>query len=184
MEGKSLGGGRDEDRELTELQKENLRITNEHLKEQTQFYREQNEISAMRRRTQRMRHEDAEQSLEEGRIHQANIQRNCNHLKGGKGDDLINNKGSDANHSIFRHQYPWGEWSVLCTRCFADWRPGDTAETHPTGIGFEEAFRFSTDNEDSGSAQFLLPPSRVAELQRAHRTALQPKAGAAKEARA
>jgi hypothetical protein len=173
----SRSGKDGEDRELVELQKDNLRIQNEHLQAQAEFYQEQNEIARMRKRTMKMRHEDAEKSLEEGRLHQAQIQRNCTHRKGGKGDDLVNNVGSDPNFSIIKHQYPWGEWSVLCTRCFADWRPGDTPESHPSGIGFEEAFKWNTDNSSSGSAQFLLPPDRVQEIRQAHRTAITPQAG-------
>lgn len=148
---------------LKELQEENLRIQNEHLREQTEFYREQNEVARSKRAQRQMMHADGEKALSEGRVREAAVQNNCTHLKGGKGDDLANNQGDGqkGGHSIVKHLHSWGEWQVLCTRCRADWWPGDTEENHPTGISFATAIKWPTDNSSSGSAQFRIDPAVI-----------------------
>lgn len=153
----------DEEKSLKELQAENLRIQNDHLKEQTEFYREQNEQSRARRNERARMHATQEETLAANRKLEAASQRNCNHKKGGKGDDLVNNHGNDPNFAVIKHQYPWGEWSVFCTRCFADWRPWHTEKNHPTGIAFKTAFEWPTDNAASGSCQFRMPERRQPE---------------------
>lgn len=151
---------------LKELQEENVRIQNEHLKEQTEFYREQNEHARNRRRQSQMAHAEQEKGLAEERVRTHDIQLGCTHLKGGKGDDLANNQGDGENggHSIVKHLHAWGEWQVLCTRCRADWWPGDTEENHPSGISFATAIKWPTDNSSSGSAQFRIDPAIVARM--------------------
>lgn len=146
------------------LTNENLRIQNEHLKEQTLFYREQNQEMRGRRETRDRRHAKQEETLRINRESLARIQKNCTHQKGGKGDDLLKNSGNDPNHSVNKHTVEWGETYVKCTRCRAEWWPGDTAENHPTGVSYEQAMKFSTDNVASGAAQFRIDPAKIAEL--------------------
>lgn len=145
---------------LKELQEENLRIQNAHLLEQTEFYREQNELSRQRRADRLRQHSTQEETLAANRKRDIVIWKGCTHRKGGKGDDLVNNRGNDPNYSVVKHQYSLGDWSVLCTRCFAEWKPGDTAATHPTGISFQTALEWPTDNASSGAVQFRLPDRR------------------------
>ncbi|HEV1286535.1 MAG TPA: hypothetical protein VNU44_14535 [Bryobacteraceae bacterium] len=164
----------EESRTLKELQEENLRIQNEHLKQQTEFYAEQNEIARMRKRTMKLRHEDAEKSLQDQRQEFARQMQVCNHKKGGKGDDLKNKNGNDPNYAVIKHQYPWGEWAVICTRCPAEWRPGDTEKNHVTRISFKTAFEWPTDNTSSGSALFRIPDERLAQLRREHQEQFAP----------
>lgn len=81
--------------------------------------------------------------------------RECNHKKGGKGvNAVVHGQGNDSNYAVVKHQYGNGQVWILCQRCLAEWRPGDTAATHPTGIGYREALAFPTDNEMSTSVQF------------------------------
>ena len=82
------------DAEIKRLQLENLRVTNEHLKEQTLFYRDQNAELAAKRQTRESRHAKQEETLRINRETLARIQRGCTHQKGGKGDDLLKNRGA------------------------------------------------------------------------------------------
>ena len=159
-----MAGRNDEDDDLKRLQEENLRIQNEYLREQTLYYREQNTEAAGKRLARAQNHAGQEETLRIGREKVAAMQRNCTHRKGGKGDDLNANQGSDPNHSVLKHTAEWGETYVKCTRCTAEWWPGDTAENHPSGTGYAEALRFSTDNAPSGAAQFRVDPKVVADL--------------------
>jgi hypothetical protein len=160
----------EEDQELIELQKENLRIQSEHLREQTLYYRDQNAAMRGQRENREHRHAQQEETLRINREKLERIQRACTHKKGGKGDDLVKNKGSDPNYAVIHHVMEWGEEYVKCTRCTVEWWPGDTAENHPSGIGYEAALQFSTDNVGGGAAQFRVDPRVVAEL-RARRLA-------------
>ncbi len=162
---------RDEDWLAAELEAENLRLTNEnlriqneHLKEQTLYYRDQNAELAGKRQTRENRHAKQEETLRINRARLAGLQKHCTHRKGGKGDDLVKNSGNDPNYSLIKHLMEWGEQMVKCTRCTAEWWPGDTAGNHPTGIGYEEALKLPTDNAASGAAQFRIDPNAVAKL--------------------
>ena len=156
----------DEEKSLKELQAENLRIQNEHLKEQTEFYRAQNEEAVRKRLSRVGQHAEQERTLAEGRAMRDRVQGQCTHLKGGKGDDLANNNGDGdkGGHSVIKHLAEWGERMVKCTRCFAEWWPGDTEENHPTGISYATALRFNTDNSPSGAAQFKIDPAIIEKL--------------------
>lgn len=148
---------------MKELQEENLRIQNEHLKEETEYFRERNEQSRARRAERQRMHATQEEALSANRRIDRGVQENCTHMKGGKGDDLVNNQGDGENggYSVIKHLHAWGEWQVLCRRCKAEWWPGDTEDNHPTGIGFKTAVKWPTDNASSGSAQFRVDPAVV-----------------------
>jgi hypothetical protein len=83
------------------------------------------------------------------------LQLTCNHLKGGTDYASMQKQGTDGgNYSVIKHRHAFGNWDVLCTRCLALWKPGDTVENHPTKISFEQAFHFPTDNVPSQSVTF------------------------------
>lgn len=96
----------------------------------------------------------------------------CRHRKGGKNLPGILN-GRDSDHSIIVNTYPWGETRVMCTRCTKEWkRPAaKLLKTDPKlyrrlMAEYQEALRFPTDNEPSGSQLFTFtqePTPAVAE---------------------
>ena len=121
------------DEEIKRLQLENLRVTNEHLKEQTQFYREQNEQLRGKREMKDRNHAKQEETLRINRANLHAIQANCTHQKGGKGDDLLKNAGSDPNHCTIKHTVEWGETMVKCIHAWNAWRNNETTDLkyHP-----------------------------------------------------
>lgn len=130
----------------------------------------------------KMESEGQELALAKSRQDIINIQRACNHRKGGKDKQGIGN-GNDSDYAIIKHTYSDMAPSVLCQRCQFDWRQGDTetklgvarnvfeagAKNH-SKISFETAFNWPTDNEPSGACFFLIPSdssalmSQVAQL--------------------
>ena len=119
--------------------------------------RQQLEESTAKKETRRRAHIEQEKTLEAGRQVDRVTQRNCSHRKGGKGDDLKNNKGSDPNGSFADQQMPNNQMWRMCTRCWAIWKPGDKSKTHPSGIGYEQIMQRPTDNSPAGSVQFRMP---------------------------
>lgn len=153
----------DEEKSLKELQAENIRVTNEHLRAQTEYFNEQNELLRAKRTERKRQHTTQEETLAQQRQNDRVMQRGCTHRKGGKGDDLKNNRGQDPNHAIILCTGMFGVTTVDCTRCWAHWKPGDTARNHPTGIAYETAVNWPTDNSPMATAQFRLPTGRVEE---------------------
>jgi hypothetical protein len=84
------------------------------------------------------------------------MQRYCKHRKGGKDFQGFLN-GSSNEYAVIHHLGSLGEEGVYCQRCPAKWVPGDTAQSHPTGISYEEAVRWPTDNSTSSSVTFTIP---------------------------
>lgn len=154
---------------LEELQAENLRIQNEHLKAQSEFYADQNEKNRMRKSQAQLNHAEQEKALAEGRSGDRAKQRHCTHRKGGKGNALMENKGNSGEYAIALQGMPDGSVHVWCTRCFAHWEPGATAAKHPTGIAYEEALNWPTDNSPSGTVLFRFPSRPAPEEPNARR---------------
>lgn len=140
---------------IEELQREALELQNEQLHDDIEQRR-------LRKASRKLQHETNEATLSEGRAVERRVQRNCNHKKGGKGDDLANNKGNDPNYAMADQQMPNGDMWRTCTRCFSTWKPGDTAKAHASGMSYEEAMKLPTDNSPCGSVQFRYPERRVA----------------------
>jgi hypothetical protein len=139
--------------ESLELQRAKLALERETM--ELEDAREQIEERRRRRESKKRTRELQEATLRQQHRDANERQRGCNHKKGGKGvNAVIHGQGSDANYAFVKHQYGHGQIWVLCQRCHAEWRPGDTAETHPTGISYAQALAFPTDNEMSTSCQF------------------------------
>lgn len=102
--------------------------------------------------------EQNERDLRELREMDAARVEQCNHRSGGEGlEALMSGQGSDANYAVIKHTYPWGETRVHCTRCPAEWKPGDKADEHPSGISYKQALMLPTWNKPSGTQLFLIP---------------------------
>jgi|SRR5579863_6462617 len=149
----------EEKQSVEQLQREKLVLEMELVKEQLEQLR-------AKREARKRAHGEQEKTLEEGRRLERIVQRNCSHRKGGKGDDLKNNRGSDPNGSFADQQMPNSQVWRMCTRCFALWKPGDKSKTHPSGIGYEQIMQWPTDNSPAGSVQFRLAESEKREGQR------------------
>jgi hypothetical protein len=146
---------RDEKKSYQELQAENLLVQMEHLRQQTEYYRRMN-LEARGKDASRMReHASQEEALEIGRQSDLARWKGCTHRTGGQGDDLFANNGDDKFAKI-DFTYPDGVRRIHCSRCWATWSPGDTAESHPTGIGYEEAIRWPTRNQPCETVQFRI----------------------------
>lgn len=134
--------------ELQKLQLEELKLSLEQKK------------AAMQMR--KLEAANQEEQFRKSREDERATQRGCNHRKGGK-DKAGIGRGNDSDYSVVKHTYPNMEPSVLCTRCQMDWRRGDTEKklhtglTNHTGISFETAMQWPTDNEPSSATFFLIP---------------------------
>lgn len=84
-------------------------------------------------------------------------QRNCKHLKGGKGP-----RTAAIDYSVYIHTYINAERVIRCTLCRAGWKRGDTREylirhgrkiENPTGLGWNDAILMlnQTTNRPSSS---------------------------------
>jgi hypothetical protein len=108
--------------------------------------RKLNAEKAMRRIQMR----DRELALDETAKHQEAMQSICNHRKGGEKEDaLLQGAGTNQNNmAVIKHTYPWGETQVMCSRCRKVWAPGDE--------GYQEALRWPTSNQPSGTQLFFI----------------------------
>lgn len=105
-------------------------------------------------------------SLSEFNFQQREEKRRCNHLKGGiDGDGKLGT--GDGKPSVFLFRYPMGERVAHCSRCQAEWHPGDKAEylvrfgrkvKNPTGMGYEHALVMAakSNNREGSSIQFTI----------------------------
>lgn len=142
-------------KQLSPEELESLRIDNE-LKA---LDLEEKRIAAARRRDEqqqkKLQQERNARDMAAGQAKTDALLKSCNHLKGGRDYASLQKQGTDGgNYSVIKHRHSFGNWEVICTRCTAVWKKGDTAENHPTGISFETAMKFPTDNEPSGSVMF------------------------------
>lgn len=88
-----------------------------------------------------------EQELQSTIANEKRKQANCNHRKGGFNvEGLISGQGEDSKYAVNKNTYPDKRTVVMCTRCFREWYPGD--------VGYEEAYRWPTDNQPSASVTF------------------------------
>ena len=140
-------------RNIGDLQREKLELENEKLRDDIEQQR-------LRKASRKLQHDSNEAVLAEGRDFDRRVQAKCNHKKGGKGDDLANNRGNDPNYAFADQQMPNGEVWRTCTRCFGTIKPGDTAKSHPWGISYHQAMQLPTDNSACGAVQFRMPERR------------------------
>lgn len=98
-----------------------------------------------------------------GRLIEANkavvtsVRLRCNHRKGGfwqpsdGGTCLVYPEQGDDRYyyAVIKHTFLNGDVWVTCQRCGKRWKPGDD--------GYDEALKFSTNNQSSGSIQFQFP---------------------------
>jgi hypothetical protein len=113
--------------------------------------------------------ESAIQSREEQRrrecqqytIEKMENQKNCRHLKGGRGRA----RGQQRDPSVYQHTFTDGSVVIKCTLCGAKWMPKDTREyvmrdgraiPNWTGISWQDACEMVDDssNKSSASEQF------------------------------
>lgn len=135
--------------ELEQLELEEKKLRVEHLRVTV---KEQQEKQHAAKKTA----EQQEAMIKETQRNEKLRQEQCNHRKGGKGLEGLSGNGSDTNFCVIKHQYPDGRVGVMCTRCQAQWWPGDTKESHHTGFSYQDAYRWPTDNEMSGSVTFTI----------------------------
>lgn len=120
--------------------------------------------------------ETAESSLKDFNHQQALEKYNCTHLKGGRDGNGRYDTGDDnRNHSVFINRYPSGERVVHCTRCQAEWHPGDTTDylirdgrkvSNPTRKSYQEALKMAAQstNRESSSITFTITKNEVASV--------------------
>lgn len=88
------------------------------------------------------------------------LQRRCNHKKGGRDFASLQKRGDGENHSILAQQQAQGYMLYICSHCLMVWLPGCTEKKkhdgteNPTGISYEQASRLPTDNSPAGSVVF------------------------------
>lgn len=107
----------------------------------------------------KMSHAQVETALQDFQVQQERGFAECNHRKGGKNLEGARGRGTDDKYAVIRHQLPFGQWMVLCTRCHKVWLPPDIAERmgrKPDPDGYKEALEWNTDNEPSGSSLFIV----------------------------
>jgi hypothetical protein len=84
-------------------------------------------------------------------------QKNCKHLKGGKG----RTRGQQRDPSVFPHTFTDGTIVIKCQLCSARWLPGDTDEyltrngskiPNWTGIGWRRAQEMAEDSSNKASS--------------------------------
>jgi hypothetical protein len=147
-----------EDKNRQQLLNEKEELELEKLRAEVMQMRATNEQRREARKDQELAFRDAEQKA-------ANLSRNCNHKKGGRDYASTAKRGDGDNYSIIPHTMPLGETIILCTRCLFIWKPGtsekfmpDGRTPNPTGIPYQIALRFPTDNSPSGSVLFGIRP--------------------------
>lgn len=88
-------------------------------------------------------------------------QKNCKHLKGGRG----RTRGQQRDPAVYAHTFTNGDIVIKCQLCSARWLPGDTDEflkrngsaiPNWTGIGWRRAQEMAEDssNKSSSSERF------------------------------
>lgn len=102
----------------------------------------------------KMTHDSQEAALDAARRQNIAAQKGCTHRKGGVDLKGVRQGGNDANYAVIRIRMPNGQIWQHCQRCPANWKPGDTAKTHPTGVGYREALSWPSDNTMAEAAQF------------------------------
>jgi hypothetical protein len=104
----------------------------------------------------RMTLEQQERNIKAAEAKTAQIQADCVHHKGGNNLDGFY-KGSGEHFSVIRHTYPvpfMPEFPtctgtvIHCQRCHREWNEGDP--------DFQEALRFTTNNQPSGNPLFTI----------------------------
>ena len=129
---------------------------------------EERGLALEERRTKKARqirnHDSNEKTLADGRARDTRVQQACNHRKGGNShEEFVAGQGDDgSDYAVRDHMYahdPRGPHRE-CLRCGAQWKPGDTAADHPTGIGYKEARSWPTKNKPSGAVSYTFPPGR------------------------
>lgn len=131
--------------------------------------RENVERSRNIREMQRRARADNERAFKDKARTDAALSASCNHKKGGRDYASTQKRGDGDNYSVIIHSMPLGNTVVLCTRCLFLWEPGTTAKflrngktPNPTGISWNDAIRFPTDNTPSGSVLFGQRPAIAA----------------------
>lgn len=125
----------------------------------------------MKRQLAKQKHESNEQALKMQNRADRHNQRVCTHMKRGKADQhnqgFIRGGGDDgADYAKWVVKMPNGEIWITCSRCGAEWKPGDTAKNHPTGIAYETALKWPTTNTMAETCQFRIPERRAEDPQR------------------
>jgi hypothetical protein len=125
-----------EDMNLDELDKEEKRLRVIDLRER---------VSKIQARNKQLQLTKAEQEATFAQNERQRIARekSCTHRKGGKDQDLKKLKGKDQYYSIWTHQEASCEVHIMCSRCGAQWWPGDE--------GYAVASEWPTDNIASGA---------------------------------
>jgi hypothetical protein len=96
-------------------------------------------------------------------------QKDCRHLKGGKGRQ----RGQQKDPAVYMHTFTGGERVIKCNLCSARWLPGDTREyltrngskiPNWTNAGWAEAVEMVEDssNKPSASERFGTAPQGTA----------------------
>jgi hypothetical protein len=91
----------------------------------------------------------------------ANIQKRCNHRKGGQGmQGLMQGRGDAGQYSVLKHTMSNGDMWVRCLRCGKTWKPPlersfkNPADFIKAEAEYKIAVDFQTLNHPSSSAQF------------------------------
>ncbi len=106
-------------------------------------------------------HEQVEKDLADMMRQSALRRRQCNHRKGGRGMEGIRGQGSANEYSIFKHQFPNGEWFIICSRCTNEWRSPDPNDPNYPALyqAYQTALMYPTDNIPSGGSIFTFKDS-------------------------
>lgn len=143
--------------ELLELEEKRLRVESLRFTVENERARREQIL-----RAHKMQQESLDQALKAVQAEQAF----CKHKKGGKNLEGVLN-GNDTNYSVQKHTYPWGELTVICTRCGKEWRKpsealkaSDPKEWRRQNTEYLEAVNFPTDNEPSGTQIFVVTPAQ------------------------
>ena len=97
----------------------------------------------------------------------------CNHRKGGVDGSGRLGTGDSDRFSVYIFRYPMGERVVHCSRCQAEWHPGDTHEyliragrkiKNPTGISYANALAMAakSNNREGSAIQFTVTKGEAA----------------------
>lgn len=138
----------------SKLQQEREELELEQLREDVAKKRAQKELRKAALAENEKAFRDKEQS-------ERALQARCNHKKGGRDFASLQKRGDGENYAILPWQHPLGFMIAICSHCLFIWEPGVTAKTmkdgktpNPTGVSWEEAMKFPTDNSPAGSVLF------------------------------
>jgi hypothetical protein len=164
----SIFGGTGIERKMAEETKSKAELQNEREALELEVLRD----DVARKRSDKAQRADArmdqERALREGAVKTANLQRSCNHKKGGRDYASTQKRGDGDNFCVIPWVDPLGRQLELCTRCLFLWEPGVTAKfmkdgktPNPTGISWQDAIKFPTDNSPASSVLFGHRPAQV-----------------------